>query len=99
MITLIKILMEANKETVTIKTVTMICSVVVFTVGMLIGFNKIVDGSVEKGVANAIEKIHLKQTIIDQRQDNFMEGINNETKYNTREIEKIKEFVYIDRSK
>ena len=90
---------ETSKETVKIGTVTMLCSVVVFTVSMLIGFNKIVDSSVEKGVANAIEKIHLKQTITDQRQDNIIEGISNETKSNTREIEKIKEFVYTGESR
>lgn len=91
--------MESNKETVKIGTVTMICSVVVFTVGILIGFNEIVDASVEKGVTNAIEKIHLKQSITDQRQDNLIEGINNETKHNTREIEKIKEYVYTGQSR
>lgn len=86
--------MESNKETVKIGTVTMIISVIIFTVSMLIGFNKIVDASVEKGVSNAIEKMHLNQTIIDQRQDNFINSVNSETKSNTKEIEKIKDFIY-----
>lgn len=96
---LTKFWMEAKNETVTIKSVTMICSVIGFTVTMLIGFSRIVDGAVEKGVSNAVETIHLKQNITDQRQDNRIEAVSNETKSNKIEIEKIKDYVYIERSR
>lgn len=82
--------MEANKETVTIKSLSFFIGLVAF--GCALVFS--ITGLMKDIIRDELTLERTKQSGIDSDQNHKLEANSKETKQNTRRIEKIEDLIY-----